>query len=198
MSVALSINNFFQRASRCNESARTLRILALLAIALLINIPLAAQIGGTGSIQGVVSDATGAVVPGATVVAKNVATDVTTTRQTTDAGFYVLSPLPAGEYTVTITAGGFQTLVQEHLVVDALSSLGLNATLKIGTAVERVTVSGAPPALNTVDASMTYTMRNDLYQALPLAIGVGGSSGNIGRDPLQFPAAGRRMRRKST
>ena len=186
MSVSLSINNLFQRASLFSESARILSVLALLVIASLINIPLSAQIGGTGSIQGVVSDSTGAVIPGATVVAKNVATSVTTTRQTTDAGFFVLSPLPAGEYSVTITAGGFQTLVQEHLIVDALSSLGFNATLKIGTAVEQVTVTGAPPALNTVDASMTYTMRNDLYQALPLAIGVGGSSGNIGRDPLQF------------
>ena len=97
MSVALSINSPFQRASRFSESVRTLRVLTLLAIASLINIPLAAQIGGTGSIQGVVSDSTGAVVPGATVVAKNVVTDDNTTRQTTDAGFYVLSPLPAGE-----------------------------------------------------------------------------------------------------
>ncbi len=85
MSVSLSINNLFQRASLFSESARILSVLALLVIASLINIPLSAQIGGTGSIQGVVSDSTGAVIPGATVVAKNVATSVTTTRQTTDA-----------------------------------------------------------------------------------------------------------------
>jgi hypothetical protein len=68
----------------------------------------------------------------------------------------VLSPLPAGEYSITITANGFQMLVQEKVVVDALSSVGFNATLTVGAATEQVTVSAAPPPLNTVDASMAY------------------------------------------
>src|SRR5262249_23722527 len=59
------------------------------------------QIGGAGSIQGVVTDATGAVIPGASVTATNVATGVKTARQTTEAGFYVIAPLPPGEYTVS-------------------------------------------------------------------------------------------------
>ena len=59
---------------------------------------MAAQISGTGSIQGLVSDSSGAILPGATVKAINVATGMASTPQTTDAGFYVISPLPAGEY----------------------------------------------------------------------------------------------------
>ena len=70
---------------------------------------LLAQIGGTGSIQGTVFDATGAIVPGAAVTATHVGTGVKTSRQTTAAGFYVISPLQAGQYTVTVAAGGFQT-----------------------------------------------------------------------------------------
>ena len=65
------------------------------------------QVGGTGSIQGTVTDPSGAVVAGATITATNLATGVKTERNTTDAGFFVLSLLPAGEYTVTVTAAGF-------------------------------------------------------------------------------------------
>src|SRR6266576_2141646 len=98
----------------------------LLAIGVALSFPLLAQIGGSGSIQGVVSDPSGAVIPGATVVANNVATGVKTTRSSTAAGLYLLSPLVAGEYTVTVSAGGFQSLLQEHVVVDALGVVGLN------------------------------------------------------------------------
>ena len=58
---------------------------------------LRSQIGGTGSIQGTITDPSGAVIPGATIVATNVATGVKTTRQSSGAGVYVVSPLPPGE-----------------------------------------------------------------------------------------------------
>src|ERR1051325_7760882 len=91
-------------------------VLALLAI--LICVPgslndAAAQIGGSGSINGTVFDPPGAVAPQATVTARNVATGVESTRKTTDAGLYVISPLPPGEYTVTVKVAGFQTFIQE-------------------------------------------------------------------------------------
>src|SRR5258708_7775884 len=154
----------------------------LLAIGVALSFPLLAQIGGSGSIQGVVSDPSGAVIPGATVVASNVSTGEKTVRQTTAAGLYLLSPLVAGEYTVTVSAGGFQTLLQEHVVVDALSVVGLNFALKVGAAAEQVTITDTPPQLNTVDASMGQTIRNEQYTALPLAMG------NAPRDPTAFIA----------
>ncbi|HKE58407.1 MAG TPA: carboxypeptidase-like regulatory domain-containing protein, partial [Pyrinomonadaceae bacterium] len=61
-----------------------------------------AQIGGNGSIQGLVTDPGGAVVPGATVVATNTATGVETSKQTNAAGVYVIAPLPPGEYKVVV------------------------------------------------------------------------------------------------
>lgn len=139
-----------------------------------------AQIGGAGAIQGVVSDPSGAAVPGATVAATNVATAVNTTRETTKTGYYVISPLPAGEYSVTVTAAGFERTVQERVTVDALAQVGLNLTLQIGGATQQVTVTGAPPALNTSDASMGQTMRNEIYGSLPLQMG------NAPRDPTAF------------
>ena len=102
----------------------------LMLAAFLPATPLFAQIGGTGWIQGVVSDPSGAVIPGASVTATNAATQVRSTRQTTEAGLYNISPLEAGEYSVTVTAGGFRTAVQEHVMVDALASVSLNCRIR--------------------------------------------------------------------
>ena len=81
------------------------------------------QVGSSGSIQGTITDPSGAVVPQATVTAVNLATGVETARQTTAAGLYVLTPLPAGEYSVRVTASGFQTITQGQLVVNALATV---------------------------------------------------------------------------
>src|SRR3954447_23276855 len=72
---------------------------------------------GSGTIQGTVTDPTGAVVPAATVTATNVATGVQTPRSTTAAGLYVLSPLPPGQYNLQVTASGFQPQTFERITV---------------------------------------------------------------------------------
>ncbi len=151
------------------------------ALALVVTIlPLTAQIGGTGSIQGTVTDPSGSAVPGAAVTASNVATGVRTTTVTTEAGVYNLSPLQPGEYTVTVSAPGFQKLEQQHVEVNALASVGLNLKLTLGAQAQEVTVTETPPALNTNDASLGQTMTNQTYAALPLQMG------NAPRDPTAF------------
>ncbi|MCS7315889.1 MAG: TonB-dependent receptor [Bryobacterales bacterium] len=141
---------------------------------------LCAQFGGTGTIQGLVTDPSGAVVPGATVTAENVATGVKTTRQTTAAGLYVIAPLVPGTYTVTASAAGFKPVVRERVVVDALTTVEINFRLEIGPTAEQVTVTDVLPPVNTADARMGQTLRNDVYTALPLAMG------NAPRDPTAF------------
>jgi hypothetical protein len=143
--------------------------------------PLAAQIGSTGTIKGTVTDPTGAVIPNATVIAANVATGVETRRETTAAGLYVIAPLPAGVYRLTVTAAGFRNLVQEQVVLDALSTVEVNLKLELGTTTESVTVSAAPPELNTADARMGQTIRNEMYTAMPLSLGNGSP-----RNPAAF------------
>ena len=139
-----------------------------------------AQVGGSGTIQGTVTDPSGAVLAGASVVATNVETGVQTSRKTTDAGFFVLSPLQPGEYTVTIKAEGFQTLTQKSLEVVALGTIGLNPKMQLGASTTSVTVEAAPPLLHTDDATLGATMENELYAALPLAMN------GVPRDPTQF------------
>jgi hypothetical protein len=142
-----------------------------------------AQIGGAGSIQGAVTDATGAVIPGATVTATNVATAVKTERLTTEAGLYVLAPLPPGEYAVSASIAGFRPVVQEKVIVDALSSVTVNLSLQVGGVSETLTVSEAPTPLNTSDSRLGVTIRNELYTNLPLAMGTAVAGSGIGQGP---------------
>ena len=136
--------------------------------------PCLAQSGGTGAIQGTITDATGALVPGAVVAATNASTNVKTLRETSAAGVFVLGSLPPGRYTVEVNQAGFQPIRQENINVDALSTVGLNFQLRVGNTTETLTVTGAPPAINTEDARMGQTMRNELYTALPLSMGISG------------------------
>ncbi|MEO5821412.1 MAG: carboxypeptidase regulatory-like domain-containing protein [Vicinamibacteraceae bacterium] len=161
-----------------------MRRLGISSVALaLVVLPVTAraQIGGSGSIQGTVLDASGAALPRATVTATHAATGIVTTRQATTAGVYTLSPLAPGEYRVTVMLAGFQTFVQEAVVVDALGVVGLNTTLKVGGVTQEVTVSASPPMLRTADGRLGQTIRNDVYTALPLVMNTGGP-----RDPTAF------------
>jgi hypothetical protein len=150
-------------------------------LALYTAVPLLAQSAGTGAIEGTVQDATGAVVPNATVTATNVNTGVVTTRSTTSAGFYSVGSLIPGTYTVSVSAKGFRTFVQENLVVDQSHTSGLNVPLTNGAASETVTVTEQPPALETTNAALGGTIENSEYTALPVII-----SGLQQRDVTQF------------
>jgi len=139
-----------------------------------------AQIGGKGAIEGTVVDPTGAVVSGAVVTAKNVGTSVATTRTTTSSGYFVLSPLDPGGYTVSVAATGFEGFIQEHITLDAIQTIGLQITLKVGAPSESVTVSAAPAALGTENATLGTTIEHSVYEALPDVM----TSGK--RDPTAF------------
>src|SRR5581483_3324674 len=156
------------------------RLLLIASLLLVPLLPALAQVTGSGTIEGTVVDPTSAAVAGATVTATNVATGVATTRQTTDAGFFVISPLQPGKYSVTVVANGFRKLLQNNIVVDALATVGLNPQLQVGNTERSITVEAAPPVLQTDDATLGATMRNEIYAALPLAMN------GVARDPTQF------------
>src|SRR5438105_2654916 len=148
-----------------------LMVLVVLFCAPNATIKVMAQLGSTGAIQGTITDPGGAVVPGATVVATNVATNVETSRQTNDAGLYVIKPLPPGEYKVVVSRSGFLTMIQQKVIVDSLSTVTIDLAMKVGDVKETVTVSDSPTQLNTSDARLGTTIRNEMYTNLPLAMG---------------------------
>jgi hypothetical protein len=157
-----------------------MREITLVSALLITAVSAFAQAGGTGSIQGTISDPSGAVVAGATITATNTATGVVTSGKTTDAGFYVLPLLPAGEYSVNVTSAGFATLKQDKVVLDALQILGLNLQLQVGSATQSISVEAAASLLKTDDVVLGSSMENNVYDSLPLAMN--GSA----RDPSAF------------
>ena len=92
----------------------------------------------------------------------------------------MLSLLPAGQYSVTVTASGFQTVTQPRVVVDALDTVSLDLKLPIGAANQSVTVDAAPSMLKTDDVALGGTMQNNVYDSLPLAMNASA------RDPSAF------------
>jgi hypothetical protein len=119
---------------------------------------LQAQTGGEGAFTGTVTDSTGAVVPNAAVTAKNVETGVETSRPTSSAGIYQISPLIIGTYSVTVSAQGFETFKQEGLVINENQVFGLNPILRVGSETQTVTVTELPPALDTTNAVLGGTI----------------------------------------
>jgi hypothetical protein len=144
-----------------------------------------AQTAGEGAIEGSILDSSGATVSSATVVATNVNTGSVTTRPVTSSGFFSITPLIPGKYTVEVTAPGFQKFKQENLIIDSMRVTGLNVHLKVGATSETITVTDAPPALDTTNATLGGTVENEVYTALPIMLqGSGGS--NQQRDITQF------------
>jgi hypothetical protein len=134
-----------------------------------------AQLAGKGEITGTVKDPSGAVVAGATVTATEVSTGVSTTRPTNSSGIYDISPLDAGVYVVTVTAKGFEKQTQADVHVNALEIADYNPVLTVGSSSETVTVTVAPPALETSNAMLGATMEQEMYASLPIQMGSAGS-----------------------
>jgi len=142
---------------------------------------LQAQTAGEGTIEGTVTDSTGAVIGNASVTATNVATNVSATRTTTNDGLYTIAPLEPGIYVVTVTAKGFRTMKQENLDVVGLGVLAFNPVLSIGATTETVDVTAAPPVLDTDNPTLGAVIENSSYSNLPLE-----ASPTQERDPTAF------------
>jgi hypothetical protein len=147
----------------------------LLVLALVAPSIATAQLAGNGAISGTVTDPTGAVISNATIKVVAVDTNQTTVRQTTSAGDYNVTPLPPGNYTVTVTAPGFESFVQENVTVNALETFSLNIKMTVGKAGQTITVSALPPNLTTTDAILGGAMENVMYSNLPLQMSQGGA-----------------------
>ncbi|HEY4355103.1 MAG TPA: TonB-dependent receptor [Acidobacteriaceae bacterium] len=127
-----------------------------------------------GSIQGEVTDTTGAKVPGAAVVAEETATHYKTTVKANDAGSYNFAALNPGTYTVTTTAASFRTTSKTNVVLTAGQLQTVDFQLVNGTASETVEVSADNVLLDTGSANISTTISTQEVTDLP----------NIGRNPF--------------
>lgn len=121
-----------------------------------------------GTITGVISDAQGARVPGAEVVAKQVTTNLTYKGSSSEDGTYVIPALPVGQYEVTATAKGFKTFKRTDIQLEVSQRLGLNITLELGQLTETITVSGEVSRVRTEESSLGTVVERRRIEELPM------------------------------
>jgi len=145
------------------------RILALACVLLLAGG--LARVEGqqtTGSVVGTVKDQTGALVSTANVTATNLDTGFSRAARTNNAGEYRIDYLPVGKYSVQADGAGFKRFVQQNLDLSVDQTLTLEIALSIGAATETVTVTEAPPTINTSSAELGRTVEAEEIIGLPL------------------------------
>jgi hypothetical protein len=122
----------------------------------------------TAEVAGIVQDAQGGVLPGATVTASHVASGFKVARVTDQAGRYFLPALPIGEYLVVVELQGFKQFTQKGLVLNVGQKIDLPVTLQIGQVTDVVTVTGEAPFLRTANAEVADVIDNRQVVQLPL------------------------------
>ncbi len=130
-------------------------------------VPAYAQVSGA-TLSGLVTDEQGGPVAGATVTAKNVGTGVAREISTNTDGFYSLPNLLPGNYDVSVTAKGFQTLLQKGITLTVGGQQALNVSLKIGQLTQTVEVNAAPPDIQTTSSTVGSTVDSTTVRELPL------------------------------
>jgi hypothetical protein len=126
------------------------------------------QTAGTGNIQGVVTDATGAMIQNAAVTAINTATQVKHTANTGGNGLYSFPNLAIGSYTLEVTAPGFNRYRLSNIILDVGSSIAVNVSMKIGGAEQTVEVAAAGLSLQTEDSTLKQTVDENTLTEMPL------------------------------
>jgi hypothetical protein len=175
--------------SRLNEEVhmRTIRV----SIGFLAALIAAFAQGDRGTITGTISDPAGAVVAGAAVEAKNVATGAVYPVASSGTGNYTISQLPAGTYELSVMVQGFKKFVRTGLTVDVASTIRVDAALEVGSATESVTITEAAPLLKTEGGDVSHNVATATLDELPIltltgaaaSFGSANSLGNI-RNPL--------------
>src|ERR1051326_7600826 len=122
----------------------------------------------SGTVLGTVRDSSGAVVPQAKITARNLSTNLAFRTVSNQEGDYVLTPLPVGEYTLSVETPGFVPSTFERLVLNVDQRLRVDVRLTIGTSQQRVTVSDVPAPLNTDDMTVGQVIQNRQIQDAPL------------------------------
>lgn len=152
-----------------------MRLKVLLAI-LLSLFAVSAYAQFKASLQGTVLDHQGGAVPGAKVTVTNQDTGASRETVASAEGFYRISELPPGKYTVTVESAGFKKVISKDVEVKAEEPRGFDVTLNVGAVTDQVTVTASAEALHTENANVGNTVTSDEITRLP----------EVGRDPYEL------------
>src|SRR6266446_6911443 len=167
-------SNLFAQVRGCKDSSGLREFgfghrisLLLVPLVLIVVIPHSASAQATATLNGVVRDSSGAVIPRATVTLHN--TDTSTEREslTNDSGLYVFVSVPPGEYVLKVTKNGFTSATQGlHVLVNEASTQ--DVTLRVGSTQESVTVEASAVNLETANATLGTVIESKQVLDLPL------------------------------
>ena len=147
------------------------RLRAVLSFVLVVLFPIAFVFSQTqittGTIQAVVKDESGGVLPGASVTIRNVETNFQRSLATGPDGRFVAPQLPPGKYSATVSQPGFATLVQENLTLTVGQAISLTLTLKISTVQQTITVTGSP-VLDSTKTESSSTLNERTVESTPV------------------------------
>ncbi len=126
-----------------------------------------AQATNSGDVRGVVTDSSGAVIPGVTITAKNMDKDVTTVFKTNAAGLYDTGPIVPNHYMFTFTRDGFKAYVRGPVTIDA-DIYTVNVQLAVGATTQQVIVTTELPLLSTESGALEGSLESQAMQDLPM------------------------------
>jgi hypothetical protein len=121
-----------------------------------------------GTVSGLISDPSGAVIAGADILIANDETGVQYSAKTNGSGIYLVSDLPPGSYRLQVSKIGFKTLIKPDIVLNVQDALAINFTLPIGAASETVTVESGASIVNTESAAVSTVVDRQFAENLPL------------------------------
>jgi len=144
-------------------------ISCVLGLCAVLSLPARGQVASSTSLVGTVTDGTGAVVPGASVVAVQDATKVAYKGQTSATGDYAIPYIDVGTYTIAVEAPGFQKVTHTNVLVEVNQTVRTDFKLALGATSQEMTVSSTPPPIATDDAALTQTLDQAAITSLPVA-----------------------------
>ncbi|HEY1986760.1 MAG TPA: carboxypeptidase-like regulatory domain-containing protein [Terracidiphilus sp.] len=179
------------------------RQLLLSFILIVLSIGIAYGQADQGAITGTVIDSTGALVPNAQITLTAVDTGLVLHTSTDASGVYIFAPIKIGNYSITAEAGGFEKTTQQNVHLDVQQRLAVVITMKTGAATETVTVTDAPPLMQTEEGSTGQVIESQAINETPLngrnwvfiaqlTAGVDPPSGSRGAGNGDFNANGQR------
>ncbi|MGA8731324.1 MAG: carboxypeptidase-like regulatory domain-containing protein [Terracidiphilus sp.] len=134
---------------------------------LCMSAPLVAQ-RSAASISGTVTDQSGAVIPGALVTVTEITTGVSTTAQANGQGFYVVTNLQAGTYRVHVESAGFEKYERTGIEIQVGQPRTADVAMTVGATSQQVTVTGAPPLVDTSNQTVSFAITTEFTDEIPL------------------------------
>lgn len=148
-------------------ATRFASVLALVAGLCVLPSSAAAQ-AVTGTLLGNITDSSGGSVPGVTVTATEVQTNVSRTAVTNESGFYLFSSLNNGKYTVNAELQGFKKIIRENVVVAVNTTIRVDLVLEVGAVTEAVSVTAESPMLQTDRTDTGRIIESKMVTDIPL------------------------------